>query len=90
MKCKGFPLWLSSKVSTCNGGYSGDGGSIPGSGGSPGEGPPTSVFLPGESHGQRGQAGYSPWCCKESDTTEHTTTRSAKSKVDNGERRVES
>ena len=28
------------------------------------------VFLPGESHGQRGLAGYSPWDCKESDTTE--------------------
>ena len=26
---------------------------------------PTSVFLPGESHGQRSRAGYSPWGCKE-------------------------
>ena len=25
------------------------------------EWPPTPVFLPGESHGQRGLAGYSPW-----------------------------
>ena len=25
---------------------------------------PTPVFLPGESHGQRSLAGYSPWCCK--------------------------
>ena len=23
------------------------------------------VFLPGESHGQRSQLGYSPWGCKE-------------------------
>ena len=36
---------------------------------------PIPVFLPGESHGQRSLAGYSPWGCKESDTmeaTEHT------------------
>ena len=32
--------------------------------------PPTSVFLPGESHGQRSLLGYSPWDPKESDTTE--------------------
>ena len=25
---------------------------------------PTSVFLPGKSHGQRSQTGYSPWGCK--------------------------
>ena len=31
---------------------------------------PTPVFLPGESHGQRSLAGYSPWGRKESDTTE--------------------
>ena len=29
----------------------------------------TPVFLPGESHGQRSLAGYSPWGRKESDTT---------------------
>ena len=29
---------------------------------------PTPVFLPGESHGQRSLAGYSPWGFKESDT----------------------
>ena len=33
---------------------------------------PTAVFLPGESHGQRSLAGYSPWDCKESDMTEAT------------------
>ena len=31
---------------------------------------PTPVFLPGESHGQRRLAGFSPRGCKESDTTE--------------------
>ena len=37
----------------------GDPGSIPGSGRSPGEGgDPPPVFLPGESHGQRSLAGY--------------------------------
>ena len=30
------------------------------------------VFLPGETHGQRSLAGYSPWGCKESDLTEVT------------------
>ena len=36
------------------------------------EGQPTPVILPGESHGQRSLAGYSPWGHKESDTTEAT------------------
>ena len=36
---------------------------------------PTPVFLPGESHGQRILAGYSPWGQKESDTTEQLSTR---------------
>ena len=31
---------------------------------------PTSVFRPGESHGQRSLAAYSPWGHKQSDTTE--------------------
>ena len=30
----------------------------------------TLIFLPGKSHGQRGLVGYSPWECRESDTTE--------------------
>ena len=34
---------------------------------------PTPVFLPGEIHGQRNLAGYSPWGCRESDTTEQLT-----------------
>ena len=35
---------------------------------------PTPVFLPGESHGQRSLAGYSPWSHKESDITEQLST----------------
>ena len=35
---------------------------------------PTPVFLPGEFHGQRSLAGYSPWGCNESDTTEQLST----------------
>ena len=33
---------------------------------------PAPVVLPGESHGQRSLAGYSPWGCTESDMTEVT------------------
>ena len=31
---------------------------------------PSPVFLPGEFHGQRSLASYSPWGCKELDTTD--------------------
>ena len=57
------------KASACS---VGDLGSIPGSGRSPGEGNgnPTPVFLPGESHGRRSLVGYSPRGHKESDMTE--------------------
>ena len=53
-----------------------DQGWIPGSGRSPGEGKwqPTSVFLPGESHGQRSLVGPSPYGGPESDTTEQLST----------------
>ena len=34
---------------------------------------PTSVFLPGGFHGQRGLVGYSPWGCKKLDTTDRLT-----------------
>ena len=56
------------KESACS---AGDADSIPGSARSPGEGHgnPTPVFLPREFHGQRSLVGYSPWGCKESDTT---------------------
>ena len=33
---------------------------------------PTSVFLPGESHGRRSLVSYGPYHCKKSDTTEET------------------
>ena len=33
---------------------------------------PTPVFLPGRFHGKRSLMGYSPWVCKELDTTEAT------------------
>ena len=47
-------------------------GPIPGSGRSQGgrKWHPTPVFLAGKSHGQKCRADYSPWGCKESDTTE--------------------
>ena len=61
-----------SKESTCNAEDTEDAGLIPGLGRSPGErnGNITPVFLPGESHGQKSLAGYSPCGCKESDMTE--------------------
>ena len=63
----GFPGGSDNKKSTCN---AGDLGLIPGSGRSPGEGNPLSIFLPGETHRQRSLVAYSPWVCKEADTTE--------------------
>ena len=38
----------------------------------------TLVFLPGESHGQSNLMGYSPWGCKELDTTEQLTHTAAR------------
>ena len=38
-----------------------------------GEWQPIPVFLPGKSHRQRSLVGYSPWGCKELDTTEQLT-----------------
>ena len=62
-------LVTDSKESAYN---SGDLSLIPESGRSSGEGngTPTPVFLPGESHGQRSLGGYRPRGRKESDTTE--------------------
>ena len=63
------------KESACN---AGDLGSVPGSGRSTGErngNPPTPVFLPGRSHGERSPVGYSPWGHKESDMTERLIQR---------------
>ena len=60
-----IPSGSDGKESTCN---SEDLGFIRGLGRSPGEANgyplPTTVFLPGEFHGQRSLAGYSPWGCK--------------------------
>ena len=42
---------------------------------------PTPVFLPGECHGQRSLAGYSPWGGKESDRTEATEHACCHAKV---------
>ena len=44
---------------------------IPELGRASGEGIPTPVFLPGESHGQRNLVDYRLWGCKESNTTAH-------------------
>ena len=69
----GFPGCSVSKESTCKAGDAEE-GSIPGSGRSPWRRAwqPTPVFIPGEFHGQRSLAGYSPWGHEESDTTEAT------------------
>ena len=62
--CQGFPCGSAGKESARN---VGDLGSIPGVGKIPwrGERLPTPVFWPKEFHGL-----YSPWGCKELDTTE--------------------
>ena len=69
---KGFPGGSDGKASACSvtGSHS-----IPELGRSPGEenGKPPPVFLPGEFHGQRNLAGYSPWGHKELDMTEQPT-----------------
>ena len=69
-----LPWWLSGKESACNAGVQVRSLGL--------EDPlergawqPTPVFLPGESHEQRSLGGYSPWSCKESDTTEGTSHR---------------
>ena len=66
----GLPCGLDSKESACN---VRDMGLIPLLGRSPGWGSGSPVFLPGEFHGQRSLAGYSPWDHRESDTTEQLT-----------------
>ena len=64
----GFTGGSDSKASACT---AGDLGLIPGSGRSPGQGNGNRpVLLPGKFHGQRSLVGYSPWGCKELDTTE--------------------
>ena len=65
----GFPSGSDSKASACKAGVLGAVGKIPWRR----SWQPTPVLLPGESHGQRSLAGYSPWGCKGSDTTEPLT-----------------
>ena len=67
----GLPGDSDGKESACN---AGEPSLNLGLGRSPGaENVPTPVFLPGEFHGQRSLAGYSPWGHKGSDTTEQRT-----------------
>ena len=58
-----LPQWLGGKESASNTGATGDTGCDPCVGKTPWrrKWQPTPVFLPGESHGQRSLAGYSPW-----------------------------
>ena len=71
-----FPGSSPGKESTCN---AGDPSSMPGLGRSPGgeHGIPLQYSCLENPHGQRNLTGYSPWGCKESNTTEqlgkHTT-----------------
>ena len=60
---EGFPSDSMVKNPPANAGDTGDTGSIPGSGRSPGEGNsnPLQYFLSGKSNGQRSLEGYSPW-----------------------------
>ena len=69
---KGPQCGSDGKTSACN---AGDPGLIPGLGRSPWrrKWQPSLVFLPGEFHGWRGLAGYSPWGLKGSDTLSDVT-----------------
>ena len=71
-----FPGGSDGKESTCT---AGDLSSIPGLGRSPGGGRdnPTTVFLPGESHGQKSLVVYSPWDYKWSDMAERPLKKMA-------------
>ena len=66
---QGLPSWCSAKESACQCrrcGFNLWVGKIPWRR----KWQPTPVLLPGKFHGQRSLVGYSPWGCKESDTTE--------------------
>ena len=68
-----FPSESAGKGSACN---AGDTGSIPGWERSPGggHGYPLQDSCLENPHGQRSLVGYSPWGCKELDTTERLST----------------
>ena len=74
---QGTPRWPSDNPSA----NAGDGGLTPGLGRFPWrrKWPPTPVFLPEESHGQKSLVGYNPWGLKKLDMTEllsmHELTR---------------
>ena len=70
---QGFPCGSAGKESTCN---VGDLGLIPGLGRSRGvgNGNPLQYSCLENPHGQRSLVVYSPWGCKESDTTERLST----------------
>ena len=67
---KGLPQWLSGKESACNVGVAGDTALIPGWERSPGVGNGNPLQYSCLEDVQRSLAGYRPWGCKESDTTE--------------------
>ena len=75
-----FPGGSESKESTCT---AGDLRPFPWLERSPGEGydNPTPVFLPGESHGQKSLAGYSPWGHKQSDMAERPLKKNGLQKL---------
>ena len=77
MDFRAFPGSLDGKETICN---AGDLGSIPGLGGSPGEGDgsPLQYLCWENPHGQMSLVGYSPWNCKEFDTTEQLTLQGQK------------
>ena len=63
------------KNTPANAGEVRDAGLTPGLGRCPGEGHGnwcSPVFVPGDSHGRRSLAGYSPWAHKEPDATDRT------------------
>ena len=72
-KILGFPCGSDSEEFACN---AGDLGSIPGLGGSPGggHGNPLQYSCLENPLRQRSLVGYSPWSCKESNTTEWLST----------------
>ena len=69
----GFPGGSVGEESACS---AGDAGLIPGLGRAPGggHGNPLQYSCLENPHGQRSLAGYSPWGCKELDTTEQLST----------------
>ena len=72
-----FPGGAAVKNALANAGNARDVGSVPGLERFPGRqnGNPLQCACLGNPHGQRSLVGYSPWGCKESDTTEHACTR---------------